>query len=169
MWLFFAFVAVPILEIALFIQVGGLLGLWPTLAIVILTAVAGTALMRRQGLSTLAELQDSMERGGDPTGPIANGALILVAGVLLLTPGFFTDSIGIALLIPPFRKALISWGASRVAAQSYVYMSHQTGTGRAAPQPPRGDSSTIDGDFEILDDVPPDARRGTSGWTRDPH
>ena len=91
-WLFLIFLGVPIIEIALFIKVGGAIGLLPTLAIVILTAIAGTALMRRQGLKALDQLRASLEQGGDPVGPIAHGALILVAGVLLLTPGFFTDA-----------------------------------------------------------------------------
>jgi UPF0716 protein FxsA len=100
MWLFILFVAVPIIEIALFIQVGGWIGLWATLAIVVLTAALGTVLVRAQGLQTLRTLQSNVERGGDPMGPIAHGALILLAGVLLLTPGFFTDAVAVALLIP---------------------------------------------------------------------
>ncbi len=79
------FVAIPIIEIALFIQVGGWLGLWPTLGIVVLTAVIGTYLLRLQGMAELAKLQGSMSNGQSPVGPIANGALILVAGVLLST------------------------------------------------------------------------------------
>ena len=87
---FFAIlVAVPIIEIALFIQVGGAIGMWPTLAIVVLTALAGTILLRSQGLATLNTLQNSVASGQNPMEPIAHGALILIAGVLLLTPGFF--------------------------------------------------------------------------------
>src|SRR5210317_484928 len=103
MWLFVIFVVVPIVEIALFIEVGGFLGLWPTLAIVVLTALAGSALLRSQGFATLETLQNNLRTGGDPINPIAHGALILVAGVLLLTPGFFTDSVGLSLMIPQVR------------------------------------------------------------------
>lgn len=159
-WLFLIFVAVPILEIALFIQVGGLIGLWPTLLVVVLTALAGTALMRHQGLQALARLRASLERGGDPVGPIAHGALILVAGMLLLTPGFFTDTVGLLLLVPAVRARLIEWGASRITVQV------ATVVGGRRSDPARG-ADTIAVDYEVVDeeeDVPP--RRGSSGWTR---
>ncbi|MBA3326222.1 MAG: FxsA family protein, partial [Rhodobacteraceae bacterium] len=87
MWFFLAFLAVPILEIALFIQVGGLIGLWPTLGLVILAGVAGTALIRAQGLRALPRLRARIEAGEDPSGPLVDSALIVVAGILLLIPG----------------------------------------------------------------------------------
>lgn len=162
MWLFIPFVLVPILEIALFIQVGGLIGLWPTLAIVVLTALAGTLLVRAQGLATLADVQRSFQAGGDPTGPLANAALILVAGVLLLTPGFFTDGLGFAFLLPPVRAAVIRWGAARIAARMTV----RTG----GPARPAGDQ-TIDGAYQTLDPDEidrPGQTPGSSGWTKHP-
>jgi UPF0716 protein FxsA len=148
MWLFLLFVAVPILEIALFIQVGGWIGLWPTLAIVVLTALAGTLLMRVQGIGTLRQLQANLAQGRDPIGPIAHGAMILVAGVLLLTPGFFTDTVGLALLIPPVRAALIRWGAARVTVIATADLQRRRG---APPQP--GD--TLDADYEVVSEEPP--------------
>lgn len=168
MWLFLIFVAVPIIEIALFIQVGGLIGLLPTLLIVVLTAVAGTALMRHQGVQALRKLQDQLASGGDPSGPIAHGALILVAGVLLLTPGFFTDALGLSLLVPAFRARVISWAATRVAVQSFSFShaSAQTQSGRRRPAPPAS-VDTIETDYEILDEAPENDRpRGTSKWVR---
>ncbi|MEO0911663.1 MAG: FxsA family protein [Pseudomonadota bacterium] len=157
MWLFLAFVAVPILEIALFIQVGGFLGLWPTLGIVVLTAIAGTLLVRVQGMTVLAELQQSLRAGADPVTPIAHGALILVAGVLLLTPGFFTDACGLSLLVPPVRAALIRAGAARMTGRFAVNVN-------AAPRTHR-DDGVIDAEFTV-EDVDADGPRGTSGWTR---
>ena len=103
MWLLILFIAIPVLEIALFIQVGGWLGLFPTLAIVILTALLGTYLVRTQGLATLSNLQNRFSHLQDPTEPLAHGAMILFAGALLLTPGFFTDAVGFLLLTPAFR------------------------------------------------------------------
>ncbi len=161
LWLLLIFVGVPIIEIALFIKVGGLIGLVPTLLIVVLTAVVGTSLMRRQGIAALDRLRASIEGGGDPVGPIAHGALILVAGMLLLTPGFFTDTLGLLLLVPPLRARVIRWGASRITVQAAGYV--RTRRPAAGKRSPRGD--TIDADYEILDDVPPE-RRGNSGWTR---
>lgn len=156
MWLLIAFMIIPIIEIGLFIQVGGLIGLWPTLAIVILTAILGTWLVRTQGALALSELRSSFSGQSDPTEALAHGAMILIAGVLLVTPGFFTDALGFALLTPPFRRAAFAYLRKRVKVQSF-------GTGAA---PRRGqDPNTIEGDFT---EVPPDdAPRRPSGWTRD--
>ncbi|MDA1154730.1 MAG: FxsA family protein, partial [Proteobacteria bacterium] len=82
MWLLFAFIAVPMIEIALFIQVGGLIGVWWTLLIVLATALAGSYLVRHQGLRELGNLQRSFSDLRDPTEPLANGAMILFAGAL---------------------------------------------------------------------------------------
>ncbi|MEJ6708526.1 MAG: FxsA family protein [Amylibacter sp.] len=152
------FVAIPIIEIALFIQVGGWLGLWPTLAIVVLTAVIGTYLLRLQGMAELAKLQGSMSSGQSPVGPIANGALILVAGVLLLTPGFFTDAVGFALLTPPVRAVVIKWATAKFAGRSNVDFTHPH-------QTQARDSGAVDGDYVVLDDDEP-SRPGNSGWTK---
>lgn len=159
MWLLLIFIGVPILEIALFIQVGGAIGLWPTLLIVILTAVIGTALMRKQGMEALTRLQRSLELGEDPVGPIAHGALILVSGILLLTPGFFTDTMGFLLLVPAFRVKVIAWGSSRISLHSVKF-----GTARTSgTRPDRSD--TIETDYEILDGGD-NTEPGNSGWTR---
>lgn len=160
MWVLLAFLAIPFIEIALFIQVGGLIGLWPTLGLVVLAAVAGGALIRAQGLRALPRLRAMIEAGEDPTGPIAESALLVVAGILLLTPGFFTDALGLILLVPAARRALIRRAAASLRTRSVVLA-------RARGAPPRrhpgGD--TIEGEFEVLDDLPP-AQRGASGWTR---
>jgi len=160
MWLFLLFVAVPIIEIGLFIQVGGFLGLWSTLAIVILTALVGTALMRAQGMAALQKLQTSIESGGNPADPIANGAFILIAGLLLLTPGFFTDTVGLLLLIPPVRQSLIRTVAAQLKARATAYASSgfQTGTEYAS-------DTVLDGDFEVVEDNQ-NSKPGNSGWTR---
>lgn len=159
MWLFVIFVVVPIIEIALFIEVGGFLGLWPTLAIVVLTALAGSALLRAQGFATLETLQNNLRTGGDPINPIAHGALILVAGVLLLTPGFFTDSVGLSLMIPQVRVRVIKWIGRRIAAGDIKVYSNTN----AAPRRPR-DDNTLDGDYTVIDDDP--AEKGDSDRTK---
>lgn len=159
MWLFFLFVAVPIVEIGLFIQVGGFLGLWPTLAIVILTALAGTTLMRAQGMAALQKLQKNIESGGNPADPIANGAFILVAGLLLLTPGFFTDTVGLLLLVPPVRQALIRAVAARLKSKATTFAAgFETQTQYAS-------DTVLDGDFEVVEDNV-NGKPGNSGWTR---
>ncbi len=92
---FLLFIAVPVIEISLFIQVGSLLGLWPTIAIVLITALVGASLVRSQGLQTLLSVQSRLQQGEIPAQQIVEGVMLAVAGVLLVTPGFMTDTLGI--------------------------------------------------------------------------
>ncbi len=158
MWLLLAFLAVPVIEIGLFIQVGGLIGLWPTLGIVILTAILGSWLVRSQGARELMNLRQSFNDLRDPTEPLANGAMILLAGALLLTPGFFTDACGFLLLIPGIRAAVFRWLRGRVKFETFSF--GQTAGHRDYP-----DDKVIDGDFtDLTGDKRPTHK--PSGWTR---
>ncbi|SDY39427.1 UPF0716 protein FxsA [Jannaschia faecimaris] len=148
------FIIVPLIEIALFIQVGGILGLWPTLAIVVVTAVIGTYLVRRQGLAELARIQNSLNTLDNPTRPLAHGAMILASGLLLLTPGFFTDAVGFLLLVPGVRDKVMQAVRKRIKVQSFT-MGQQDGT----PPSPRDD--VVEAEYV---EVPP--RDGPSGWTQ---
>jgi UPF0716 protein FxsA len=100
------FTVVPLVELALLIQLGRLIGLAPTIALVLLTGAVGAALARWQGLQTLRRVQTEMAEGRVPTGALVDGLLILVAGAVLLTPGLITDIVGFLLLIPPTRAAV---------------------------------------------------------------
>jgi len=111
--LFVGFLLVPLAEISLFIVVGGRIGLGWTLTIVALTAFVGSALVARQGRRTWARFQQELVMGIPPGATIADGAMILVAGALLLTPGFLTDATGFLLLVPAVRRALRAWFSSR--------------------------------------------------------
>lgn len=155
------FILTPIVEIAVFIQVGGVIGIWPTLGLVVATAIAGTALLRRQGLATMHRARESLARGEFPVNEIFTGACLLASGLLLLTPGFITDFVGALLLTPLFRAAirgpLIRW-----------VMSRATGAGPGhGPTPSPG--STIDGEFHEIrptdqpDDEQNKDRSGPSG------
>ena len=93
-WLLLLFLVIPLVEIYLLIEVGGIIGVLPTIGLVVTTAVLGAFLMRAQGFATLAKVQDQLQRGEVPAVPLFEGALILIAGALLLTPGFFTDAFG---------------------------------------------------------------------------
>jgi UPF0716 protein FxsA len=104
--LFLVFMIVPLIEIALFVVLGQAIGLWPTLLGVLVTAVTGSLLLRWQGLATLNEVRAATARGEVPARALAEGMMIAVGGVLLLTPGYFTDLIGILLLIPPVRALI---------------------------------------------------------------
>lgn len=101
-----ALLIIPVLEIAAFIVIGGWIGLWPTLALILLTALIGTALLRHQGLATLQQAHASLRRGEVPVAEAAHGLFLAIAGVLLLTPGFVTDSAGLLLFVPPLRARL---------------------------------------------------------------
>jgi UPF0716 protein FxsA len=162
MALFAIFVAVPLIEIALFIQIGGLIGLWPTLGIVILTAALGTWLVRSQGAAEMSRLRRSFDRLDDPTEPLAHGAMILFSGALLLTPGFFTDAVGFALLVPGVRRAAFRELRKRVSVQGFGRPGADPGR---PPRQPRQGDRVIDADYE---DVTPDRKDGgePSGWTR---
>lgn len=153
--LFLAFLIVPLIEIATFIQVGGLIGVWPTIATVIITAVLGAWLWRLQGLSTLRSAQEALNRGELPVREISDGAFLLVAGALLLTPGFVTDAVGFALLIPPVRHVLARWFFRHMQARMEV---HVVRGGPRGPHGPHGrgpngrGGPVIDGEATTIDD-----------------
>lgn len=104
--LFALFIIVPIIEITVLMQVGELIGAWPTVAIVVISAWLGAKYVRQQGLATLQSVQTKMAQGEMPSGEIVTGLMLLVAGVLLVTPGFVTDIFGLLLLVPSVRQAL---------------------------------------------------------------
>jgi UPF0716 protein FxsA len=157
MWVFALFLAVPLIEIALFVTVGGWLTLWPTLAIVLLTGVLGAWLVRWQGMGVLRDLQRAQDEMRDPVSPLAHGALILLGGLLLILPGFFTDSLGLLLMIPPLRRVLIRYAASRIRFERFA------AAGFARQRAPADD--WVDAEFE---EIVPDRDKlgGPSKWTR---
>ncbi len=102
------FIGVPLIEIYLLIEVGSVIGAIPTVLAVVFTAVLGVSLIRIQGFSTLQKAQNSMAQGIPPAMEMFEGVMLLFAAICLLMPGFFTDTVGFLLLIPPFRKFLAS-------------------------------------------------------------
>ncbi|MGI2589962.1 FxsA family protein [Vibrio cholerae] len=150
--LLFLFIAVPVIEIALFIQVGGVLGVWPTIALVLLTAIVGASLVRSQGLQTLLTVQQRLAQGQLPAQQILEGVMLAVAGVLLLTPGFFTDILGMLVLLPAPRAYFAKQLMSRVVVGNI----HASEAGFEQPNPfhdranPNG--TTYEGEFERKDD-----------------
>ena len=158
MILLLAFIIVPIAEIALLIHVGGWIGGWETVGLVILTAVVGTALFRAQGLNVLVRAQDTLARGGFPADELFDGICILIAGVLLLTPGFVTDGFGLALLVPGLRPiiARLFW---QMALRSSRFEMHVHGA-EFHYGPGAGDDGVIEGEYS---EVPPDAAKPAPG------
>lgn len=116
-FIFLALVLVPIAEIAVFIKVGGLIGVLPTVALVIAISIYGAWLLRHQGLQTFTRVQAALNRGEMPVGEMLDGFLLVLAAVLMLAPGLLTDAAGFMLLIPAVRKAfrpmLARWASAR--------------------------------------------------------
>lgn len=107
--LFLLFLAVPLAELYVLIRVGRVVGAGWTIFLVILTAMVGAALAKAEGLRTLAAIQASVEGGRPPTNELIEGAMILVAGLTLLTPGFITDALGLLILFPVTRRPIRRW------------------------------------------------------------
>ena len=160
MW-YLAFFLIPIVEMYLLIEVGAYIGAWPTIALVMITAVIGVSLIRIQGLGTLTRGLNRLEGGELPAREVVEGLLLAVAGALLLTPGFVTDAVGFILLTPPLRVGI----ADRVLARVQVRAAPGTGgaygqgPGRQGPRaaspgtgrsPPGG---VLEGEFERLDET----------------
>jgi len=147
------FVGVPLLELALLIEVGGRIGALPTIALCLLTAAMGGILVRSQGGQVIATLKRQLDRGRLPVEEAFHGLCILVAGLLLLTPGFVTDVIGFALLVPPLRRFLYEFLGRRVEVGI-----RDPRERRGGPEPP-----VIDVDYEEIDEERPPRGRGWGG------
>ncbi len=139
-FLLLLFVVLPVIELWLLIKVGSFIGALPTIFLVFLTAVAGMALLRRQGLSTLIRSNQKLESGQLPAQEMVEALILAVSGVLLIIPGFFTDFFGILGLISPLRRGL----ARRMMAVGFVQGGFQGTPFRQGPAP---DDRVIEGEF----------------------
>ena len=120
--LLLAFTIIPIIEIYLLIEIGSIFGALTAITLVILTGFLGAFMARMQGLQTLFRIQESLREGRMPSGELLDALLIVIAGVVLLTPGFLTDSAGFLLLIPTTRNSIISWLQRKIELK---YMSNR--------------------------------------------
>ncbi len=147
-----AFIGIPIVEIAVFIQVGGAIGVWPTIGLTLLTAIAGTVLLRTQGLATLARAQATLAAGEPPVAEMLDGMCILAAGALLLTPGFVTDAVGLALFVPGVRRLIgrALWRGFERSGRIHVWGGGGPGPG-PGPRPPPPDGTVIEGEYREVD------------------
>ena len=139
-------IIVPIIEIFLFVQIGGAIGLGGTFFVILLTAMLGARAIRRQGLNALARAQSQMAAGEAPVGEIVHGVLILLAGVFLLTPGFLTDFLGLFLLWPAGRVIILEFAMGLILPSLFARFSN----GRNAPAR-KADPNVIDGDYRVED------------------
>jgi UPF0716 protein FxsA len=157
--LFFIFVAVPLTELALLIKLGEIVGIIPTVLIVITTAMLGVTLLRLQGLTVLANARAATDAGRVPVDSVVDGVLLLLAGAFLLTPGLLTDSVGFLLLIPNLRRAIAHWAFEKLKQMGTfdVFTFPPGGPGgpaggpRRGPQQPEPTGPTIEGEFSSIE------------------
>lgn len=138
--LFLIVLIVPFVEIYLLLQIGAFIGPFPTVFLVIFTAVVGTWLLRRQGFATFQRFQASLQKGEIPAYEMIEGPIILLGGVLLLTPGFVTDLLGLVCLIPSLRRKLAQY-----VIEHFLVL--QTGFGTAKP----AQHKVLDGEYRKED------------------
>jgi UPF0716 protein FxsA len=151
------FIVVPIAELFVIIQVGQLIGVWPTLALLLADALLGSLLLRHQGRGAWRRFNEAIAARRFPGKEVADGALIIVGGTLLLTPGFITDVFGLLLLIPPTR-AIVRRLLRRFAIGRFTVVGVPGGFGRAPGPPPPG-SRPYDVDA-TAEEMPPNGGDG---------
>lgn len=142
--LFLLFLLVPLVELWFLIKVGGWIGALPTVALTVMTAVIGASLARLQGLKTLLRMRQTVARGETPAVEVIEGVLLFAAALLLLTPGFFTDALGFACLLPVIRRPLAWWALQR--------MTVVTPAGKTSRPAGRQEPRTLEGEFHREDD-----------------
>ncbi|MCC2113659.1 MAG: membrane protein FxsA [Hyphomicrobiales bacterium] len=155
----FLLIVVPLMEIAAFVAIGGQIGVAATLALIVVTALIGSILLRIQGFGILARIQSEIAQDRLPGVELGHGAMILVAGVLLLTPGFITDALGFLLFVPAVRSAI--WHAIR-SRLDVVVMGHGAPFQDAPYRSPTGNGPVVDLDED-------DYTRTDDGGTPDPN
>lgn len=155
LWFLLALIGIPIAEIAVFIEAGDRIGLWPTVFAIIATAAIGMTIIRIQGLAVLRRAQEQLQAEQFPGVEIFDGLCLLIAGGCLITPGFITDAFGFLLLIVPLRRWIGGW-AWRYAERRGAFVS-TVHAGRGQPE----GGVIIDGDFQDVSaedtDEPPSA------------
>lgn len=151
------FLVIPILEIYFLLKVGDIIGAFPTIILVVLTAVIGAGLLRQQGLSTLARLQQNMGQGKLPAQELIEGVLLAVGGALLMTPGFLTDTIGFLCLIPFTRKFIAQNIMRRSADKFKAGVNAQMGgfTYQSYSDRTPHDPNVVEGEFTEVEENPP--------------
>ena len=163
--LFLIFIAVPLIELALIIKVGQLAGFWPTLGLLFGTAILGTALLNRQGMSVLQRASAALDQGKAPVGAVLDGAFLFMAGLLMITPGFLTDLVGLVLLIPPLRRPIARYVLSQMLGSGAVHVRRyewhgETGAEHGGPRPRPGPDGNvvIETEYERIDEPTADPR-----------
>ena len=151
--LLIAFIAIPVIEIYLLIQVGGIIGAGWTILIVIGTAILGASLLRQQGLATWTRLNQRIAQGELPPTILVEGILLLLSGAFLLTPGFFTDTVGFLFLTPFVRKAFAGYLLRRsLFMATSMHASQTTYSTSSSSRNHHVENKVIEGEYERKDD-----------------
>ena len=137
------FITVPLVEMIILIEVGGLIGAIPTVGLVVLTATIGLWLLKLEGIATLARVQEKLNQGQIPETELLEGIMLLVGGALLLTPGFITDAMGFTCLLPGLRRPIARW----IIRQGVLKAINVSGRSSRTDRPSQTGGTTIDGDF----------------------
>lgn len=167
-------IAIPLIEIAVMIKMGQWIGFWPAFSIVIVTFMLGAMVVGRSGFTSAIKVRDALARGEPPVGAMLDSAMVVVAGVLLMTPGFVADSVGLVLLIPPLRAWLARLALRNATIVGGVRVERASFEARRPESDPRESAANdearagpvIEGEFERLDERPVDPgerRPGRSG------
>ena len=160
-----ALVALPVLELALLIKTGQVIGFWATLGLVIGAGVLGGLIWSWQGLSVARKARQALAQGRPPVGPVLDGAFLLLAGALLIMPGFLTDVLALVLLVPAIRNKLARWSVRRLVERAHVQVkAFESRAGRArgteTGDAESGRGPIIEGEFERLGEKPRPAHPG---------
>jgi len=149
----FLILAIPLLEIAVFVEVGSLIGTWPTVLLIFLSMLGGMALLRAQGQAVLERVRGAAARGEPPVGAALETFCVVAGAILLIIPGFLTDLLALGLIFPMSRNFLGRWMFRQYAGRSGVWM----GGSGFGPGPGGGQtnpSDIIDGEFRTVDEDP---------------
>lgn len=165
MYLLLALLIIPIVEIAVFIKVGGLIGLWPTVALIVLTALLGVWMLRMQGFGVLRRAQESIARNEPPLREVFDGFCLALAGMLLIVPGFVSDAMGLLLFVPAVRNVLRRRLLSSLSGRGGMRVFVDGEIRRGDPRPRGHGPDIIEGEFREVepdrrgdDPPPPDSR-----------
>ena len=147
------FIVVPVLELVVLIKIGQLIGVWATVALVITTALTGVLIISQQSFTVLRQTLEAMSEGRPPVAQVLDGLFLMLAGALLLMPGFITDVLALLLLVPPIRRTVARWSmrqdaSERVDGQRRTGARDSTGTARHPGE--AGEGPIIEGEFERL-------------------
>jgi UPF0716 protein FxsA len=165
-------IILPVAELAVLIKTGQLIGVWPTIALVIGMGLVGLLVISRQSYAAFNQTLEAMSEGRPPVAPVLDGLFLMLAGGLLLLPGLISDAAALVLLIPPVRRTIAGWVVRRVLASPYVHFEMNVDgevheAGGPSPRGARpGEGPIIEGEFERMDErappgTPDDRRRLT--------